>query len=193
MYTAGLQQTLAIRVFAWHILTLMADDLQPAIRVIMSPRDTNALGTIFGGIILNSIDQAGAVEAHKHSDRPVVTVAMHEVKFIAPVFVGDLVSFYTETVKIGTTSITVRVTVDAVRYGPPHDTVRVTQAEVVYVAIDKTGKPVPILKKQQVGRKSFQYPPKDSSSVAKSVDIPLFFPRPERRGRFPESRRQITL
>ena len=119
-------------------------DFQPAIRVVMLPRDTNALGTIFGGIILSYIDQAGAVEAHKHSTKKLVTVAMHEVKFIAPVFVGDLVSFYTETVRIGNTSITVRVTVEATRALAPHETVRVTQAEVVYVAIDETGKPVPV-------------------------------------------------
>jgi acyl-CoA hydrolase len=79
--------------------------LQPAIRVVMMPRDANYLGTIFGGVILSSLDLAGAVEAHQHSDRRLVTAAMHEVKFIAPVFVGDLVSFYTETVKIGRTSI----------------------------------------------------------------------------------------
>ena len=69
---------------------------------------------------------------------------MHEVKFIAPVFVGDLVSFYTETVKIGNTSLTVRVTVEARRGAAPHETVRVTQAEVVYVAIDEPGHSVPI-------------------------------------------------
>ncbi len=108
------------------------------------PRDTNALGTIFGGIILSYIDQAGAVEAHKHSMKKLVTVAMHEVKFIAPVFVGDLVSFYTEAVRLGNTSLTVRVTVEAKRGIPPHELVRVTQAEVAYVAIDESGKPVPI-------------------------------------------------
>src|SRR6267154_2344204 len=85
--------------------------MQPAIRVVMMPRDTNPLGTIFGGLILSYIDQAGAVHARQHSQKMLVTVAMHEVKFIAPVFVGDLVSFYTETLKIGNTSITVRVTV----------------------------------------------------------------------------------
>src|SRR5438270_9662835 len=89
--------------------------LQPAIRIVMMPRDANYLGTIFGGVILSSIDLAGAVEAHRHSDGKIVTVAMHEVKFIAPVLVGDLVSFYTETVKLGNTSVTVRVTVDATR------------------------------------------------------------------------------
>jgi acyl-CoA thioesterase YciA len=118
--------------------------LQPAIRVVMMPRDANYLGTIFGGVILSSLDLAGAVEAHEHSDRKLVTAAMHEVKFIAPVFVGDLVSFYTETLKIGRTSILVRVTVEAKRARAPHQTVRVTQAEVVYVAIDKAGKPAPV-------------------------------------------------
>ena len=119
-------------------------DLQPAIRVVMMPRDANYLGTIFGGVILSSLDLAGAVQAHQHSDMKLVTAAMHEVKFIAPVFVGDLVSFYTETIKIGHTSITVRVTVEATRALAPHETARVTQAEVVYVAIDEAGKPVPV-------------------------------------------------
>ena len=117
---------------------------QPAIRVVMMPRDTNALGTIFGGIILSYIDQAAFVEARRQCDKSLVTVALHEVKFIAPVYVGDLVSFFTETVKLGRSSITVRVTVDAKRGNPPHDTVRVTQAEVVYVAIDAPGHPVPL-------------------------------------------------
>ena len=120
-------------------------ELQPAIRVRMMPRDTNPLGTIFGGLILSYIDQAGAVEAARHSKQRLVTVAMHEVKFIAPVFVGDLVSFYAEIIKIGNTSITIRVTVDANRDRAPHETVRVTQAEVVYVAIDESGKPVPVV------------------------------------------------
>jgi acyl-CoA thioesterase YciA len=119
-------------------------NLQPAIRVVMMPRDTNPLGTIFGGLILSYIDQAGAIEARRHSDKKMVTVAMHEVKFIAPVFVGDLVSFYTETLKIGRTSITILVTVDAWRGAAPHETIRVTQAEVVYVAIDQPGQSVPI-------------------------------------------------
>ena len=120
------------------------DKLEPAIRVVMMPRDTNPMGTIFGGVILSQIDVAGAVEARRHSDKNLVTVAMHEVKFIAPVFVGDLVSFYTETIKIGTTSLTVRVTVEACRRAPPHETVRVTQAEVVYVATDEPGHAVPL-------------------------------------------------
>jgi len=121
-----------------------SNEMQPAIRVVMMPRDTNPLGTIFGGLILSYIDQAGAIQARQESQKNLVTVAMHEVKFIAPVFVGDLVSFYTKIIKVGNTSITVLVTVDARRANAPHETVRVTQAEVVYVAVDQPGKPVPV-------------------------------------------------
>jgi acyl-CoA thioesterase YciA len=111
----------------------------PAIRITMLPRDTNSQGTIFGGVILSYIDMAGAIEAHRKTgmDR-FVTVAMREVIFHQPVFVGDLVSFYSETVKVGTTSITTRVLVEAMRY-EGHERVRVTEAEVVYVAVDKAG------------------------------------------------------
>jgi len=120
----------------------------PAIRIAMLPRDTNSQGTIFGGVILSYIDMAGAIEAHRHTgmDR-FVTVAMREVIFHAPVFVGDLVSFYCETLKIGTTSIAVRVVVEAERYGGPSQCVRVTQAEVIYVAVDKKGKKTKIAAK----------------------------------------------
>ncbi len=110
----------------------------------MMPRDLNPMGTIFGGIILSYIDQAGVIEAYKTTEKRLVTVAMHEVKFLAPVFVGDLVSFYAETLKVGTTSITVRVTVEARRGTPPHETVRVTQAEVVYVATETPGQAIPL-------------------------------------------------
>ena len=116
----------------------------PAIRVVMLPRDTNSQGTIFGGVILSYIDMAGAIEAHRKTgmDR-FVTVAMREVIFHAPVFVGDLLILYSETVKIGTTSITTRVLVEAIRYDG-HEHVRVTEAEVIYVAVDREGKKVPI-------------------------------------------------
>ena len=84
---------------------------------MLMPKDTNALGTIFGGIILSYIDQAGAVEAHRHVPLPgrLVTVAMREVVFHSPVFVGDLVSFFTETLRVGRTSVTIKVTVEAER------------------------------------------------------------------------------
>jgi acyl-CoA thioesterase YciA len=81
----------------------------PAIKVLMLPKDTNAMGTIFGGVILSNIDLASAVEARKAAPHRYVTKAMHEVEFHAPVLLGDIVSFYTETVRIGRTSITCRV------------------------------------------------------------------------------------
>jgi acyl-CoA thioesterase YciA len=118
--------------------------LQPAIRVIMMPKDTNALGTIFGGIILSYIDQAGAVEAHRHAPGRLVTVAMREVIFHAPVFVGDLVSFNTETLRRGRTSITVKVTVEAERGNRGSGRVKVTEAEVVYVHVGENNQPIPL-------------------------------------------------
>ena len=110
----------------------------PAIRITLLPRDTNSAGTIFGGVILSYIDMAGAIEAHRRTgmDR-FVTVAMREVIFHKPVFVGDLVSFYAETVNIGTTSITIRVIVETERVGSKTEVLRVTEAEVVYVAVDE--------------------------------------------------------
>ena len=119
-------------------------EIQPAIRVIMMPRDTNAFGTIFGGVILSYIDLAGAVEAKKYTEHRVVTVAMHEVVFVSPVFVGDLVSFYASLVRVGKTSITVKVLVEATRSGETPTQVRVTEAEVVYVALDARNQPTVI-------------------------------------------------
>jgi acyl-CoA thioesterase YciA len=118
---------------------------QPAIRVIMMPKDTNALGTIFGGIILSYIDQAGAVEAHRHGCGRLVTVALREVEFHAPVFVGDLVSFFTETLRVGRTSVTVKVVVEAERRTRGTGRVKVTEAEVIYVHVDDNNLPTPIV------------------------------------------------
>ena len=117
---------------------------EPAIRVIMMPKDTNALGTIFGGIILSYIDQAGAVGAHQHCKGRIVTVAMREVEFHQPVFVGDLVSFYAKVGRVGNTSITVQVTVRADRRTRGGGTVKVTEAEVVYVHVDEHNQPLPL-------------------------------------------------
>lgn len=116
----------------------------PAIRVLMMPRDTNPAGTIFGGVILSYIDQAGAEEAKQHGAARVVTVAMKEVVFHEPVFVGDLVSFFTELVKVGRTSLTVRVVVEAARYWSRSEIVRVTEAELTYVNVNPEGRPVPV-------------------------------------------------
>lgn len=122
----------------------------PAIRITLLPRDTNPQGTIFGGVILSYIDMAGAIEAHRRTRiERFVTVAMREVIFHKPVFVGDLVSFYAETTRIGTTSITIRVIVEAERYGGTGDErIRVTEAEVVYVAVDEHRKKKKIQQRQ---------------------------------------------
>lgn len=115
----------------------------PAIRVLMMPRDTNAHGTIFGGHILSLIDQAGAVAAHGAGARKVVTVAIREVVFKHPVHVGDIVSCYAEMLRIGTTSLTVRVRVVA-EDPVARDCAEVTTAEVVFVHVDAEGRPTPL-------------------------------------------------
>jgi acyl-CoA thioesterase YciA len=117
---------------------------EPAIRVLMMPRDTNAHGTIFGGVILSYIDQAGAIEARRQGLQLMVTVSMDKIVFHAPVFVGDLVSFWTETVRIGTTSITTKIRVQAIRVNEPDKKVLVTEAQVVYVNVGEDRKPKPI-------------------------------------------------
>src|SRR5213594_4041151 len=120
----------------------------PAIRVTMLPRDTNAAGTIFGGVILSYIDLAGGIEARRNYGERFVTKAMREVVFVAPVFLGDLVTFYTRTTRVGLTSITVDVEVEVERLGPQgnREIVKVTEAEVIYVAIDAHWHPIPIAK-----------------------------------------------
>lgn len=117
---------------------------EPTLRVTMLPRDTNARGTIFGGVILSHIDLAGAVAARQRAPKNFVTKAMREVAFIAPVYVGDVVSFYAEVVHEGKTSLAVRVEVEAERFSEPGRRARVTEAEVIYVAIDENGKATPI-------------------------------------------------
>ncbi|HMT08835.1 MAG TPA: hotdog domain-containing protein [Pyrinomonadaceae bacterium] len=109
-----------------------------AIRLTMMPRDTNAHGTVFGGVILSYIDVAGGVEAVRHTKHErFVTVAMNEIIFHEPVFIGDLVSFYANTVRVGRTSITVHVEVEAERFGSRGQKVRVTSADLTFVAINE--------------------------------------------------------
>lgn len=116
-----------------------------AIRLTMMPRDTNAHGTVFGGVILSYIDVAGGVEAIRHTrHNRFVTVAMKEVIFHEPVYIGDLVSFYASTLKVGNTSITIHVDVEAERFGTPGVRVKVTEAEVTFVAIDESAQKVKI-------------------------------------------------
>ena len=122
-----------------------------ALRVVMMPRDTNQYGTIFGGVILSYIDQAGHVGACRATGLTprddvgvLLTVAMDAVEFHEPVYVGDVVSLYTSIVRIGRTSVTVHVEVESERGRGP---VRLTQADVTYVAVsehDGERRPVPI-------------------------------------------------
>ena len=129
----------------------MSDELvfpagkSPAIRRLMMPRDTNALGSIFGGAILAEIDLAAAVEAHKWHPSRLVTVAMDKVVFKQPVLVGDLVSCFCETTRVGRTSITVHVSVWAQRRFGGGEVVHVTEAAVTMVAVDDRGQPTPVL------------------------------------------------
>lgn len=111
---------------------------------VNTPRDTNGHGTIFGGIILSYIDQAGAEEAICQGARRVVTVAMNQVVFQEPVYVGDLVSFYTELISVGRTSVTVKVLVKSARRFDRDEMVDVTKAEITYVNVDAEGRPIPI-------------------------------------------------
>jgi acyl-CoA thioesterase YciA len=122
-----------------------------AIQVVMMPRDTNPHGTIFGGVILSHIDQAGAIGARQAIAEAggglptLVTVALNRVEFRHPVLVGDVVRFLTRVVRTGRTSITMHVDVEAQRGAQPFQ--HVTEAEVVYVNIDPTTtqrRPVPI-------------------------------------------------
>lgn len=120
---------------------------EPVLRVMPMPKDTNRFGTVFGGVILSYIDIAGSLEARKTAPLNYVTVAMDKVVFSNPVFVGDQVSLYTKTIRIGRTSITVKVDVIASRYNDPDKEIPVTEAEITFVAVDENRRPIVITKK----------------------------------------------
>ncbi len=115
-----------------------------ALSVVMMPRDANAYGSIFGGIILSYIDQAGFIEARKHGVHRWVTASMDRVDFEKPVFVGDVVRFYTNTIKTGTKSVSVEVTVIAERFDN-NEQIEVTKADLTMVSIDADGNTIPFL------------------------------------------------
>ncbi len=121
-----------------------AADRSLAIRVMMMPRDTNANGTIFGGVLLSYVDQAGAIHVRTLGARRVVTVAMDSVEFKQPVYVGDVLSFYARTISIGQTSARIHVNVEAQRFRQPGVIVHVTSAELTFVSINEDRKPTPI-------------------------------------------------
>jgi acyl-CoA thioesterase YciA len=122
-----------------------------AIQVSMMPRDTNPHGTIFGGVLLSYIDQAGAIGAKREVVRAggppplLVTVAMDRIEFKKPVFVGDTVKFLVRLLKMGRTSVRVHVSVEAERGA---EILQVTEAEVTYVGVDPRNNertPTPLL------------------------------------------------
>lgn len=110
-------------------------------RVIPLPADTNANGDIFGGWLMAQVDLAGSVLPVRVAQGRVATVAVNEFLFKQPVTVGDLLSFYAEIVRVGRTSITVRVEVYAERNPRAPEVVKVTEARLTYVAIDDQGRP----------------------------------------------------
>ena len=113
----------------------------PILRVAPMPRDANQTGDIFGGWIMAQVDIAGSIPAMRLAKGRVATVAVNSFVFRQPVFVGDLVSFYAEVVRVGRTSITVNVEVYAQHKPEREEVVKVTEATLTYVAVDENRKP----------------------------------------------------
>ncbi len=113
----------------------------PSLRVTPMPADVNIHGDVFGGWIMSQADIAGAIVAERRAGGRVVTVAVNEFVFKHPVALGDLVSFYGDVVRVGTTSLTVEVEVYAQRRPEDVETYKVTEALFTYVAIDRAGQP----------------------------------------------------
>ena len=116
-------------------------DREPVLRVVPMPADANHTGDIFGGWIMSQVDIAGAVPALRLARGRVATVAVNSFVFKKPVFVGDLVSFYADVVRVGRTSITVDVEVFAQRRSLGDACVKVTEATLTYVAVDDERRP----------------------------------------------------
>ena len=118
------------------------------LRLVPMPKDTNTAGDIFGGWIMSQVDIAGSIAASRRAKGRVGTVAVNAFSFKAPVFVNDVVSFYADVVKVGTTSLTVNVEVyveRGLRWPTPGEVVKVTEAVLTYVAVDenRNKRPVP--------------------------------------------------
>jgi len=113
---------------------------QPTTRVLSMPKDTNAAGDIFGGWIMSQVDIAASIAAHRRAKGRVVTVAVNEFQFHQPVYVGDLISCYADIVKVGNTSLTVHVEVIAERDRGVEQRLKVTEANLTFVAVDENGK-----------------------------------------------------
>lgn len=117
-------------------------DRQPTLRVVAMPGDVNALGSVFGGWIMAQVDIAASIPAIRHAKGKVATRAVNSFEFREPLFVGDVVSFYADLVRIGKTSLTVDVEVYAERLRQgAHQSIKVTQAQLTFVALDEQGRP----------------------------------------------------
>ena len=116
-------------------------DREPALRVVPMPADVGYGGDIFGGWIMAQVDIAGSIPAIRRAQGRVLTIAVNSFRFRQPVFVGDVVSFYAEVVKVGRTSITVNVEVYAQRNPVTQECVKITEATLTYVAVDAERRP----------------------------------------------------
>ena len=116
----------------------------PALRVVPMPADANQHGDIFGGWIMSQVDIAGGTAAARLARGRVATVAVKEFVFKQPVQIGDVLSFFAEVQRVGNTSITVTVEVYAERRPADPTVVKVTEATLTYVAIDRDGRPRPV-------------------------------------------------
>jgi len=124
--------------------TIKPPQIEPAIKTLMMPCDTNIEGTIFGGFILSLMDKAAYIEAMRQAQNRYVTVCFKEVQFHKPIHVGDIVSIYANTTKIGNTSITIHLTVFSQRRDNTYEQIKVTEGEIVFVAINEKGEKVNI-------------------------------------------------
>ena len=122
-------------------LVKLPEGKEPTLRIVPMPADTNYAGSIFGGWILSQVDIAGSIAAIRRAKGRVVTVAVNSVEFHEPVFVGDVISCYAEVIRVGRTSITVRVDVFAQRNPERTECIQVTQAVLTYVAIGEDLRP----------------------------------------------------
>jgi len=119
-------------------------DEELVLKVIPMPADSNANGDIFGGWVMAQVDLAGSVIPARYAQGRMATVAVNEFIFKQPVRVGDILTFFSKLVRIGRTSIMVKVEVYAERFSAQGQYVKVTEASLTYVAIDEQGRPRPI-------------------------------------------------
>ncbi|MDB5809951.1 MAG: acyl-CoA thioesterase [Betaproteobacteria bacterium] len=124
-----------------HAIQALPAGKDPTLRVVPMPADSNSTGDIFGGWVMSQVDIAGSIPAIRLARGRVATVAVNSFVFRKPVLVGDVVSLYAAVIRTGRTSITVSVEVYAQRNPEKEETVKVTEATLTYVAVDKNGRP----------------------------------------------------